>query len=195
MDPKLLITDITKNNKTYYKIRDFVPEVTKYSSTDSKLKITTDLNGFLHSYNDEPAITSETYNEWYDHGRLHRSGKPAHIPTLSSPTIGGYIRYSKTSYFHYGKRHRIGGPAIIDHSDNSETWYYKGQKHRIGGPAITNLSSISYYSFGSLHREDGPALIIKHISKTIEHFYIQGCKLTKEEFDKWKINNFIKKSI
>lgn len=194
MIPESSIITYIKNNKVYYKIPNVIPNINTYKTTNSN--ITVDSEGFLHSYNDEPAIVNSEYKEWYEHGRIHRVGNPAHIP--NSEVQYGYKRYTRTVYYHYGKIHRIGGPAVIDAKYNTEVWYYKGQIHRTHGPAYITTSSHEYRSFGNLHREDGPAIIITNNNSLLipkESFYIHGCKATEAQYNAWKLQNFIKKSI
>ena len=83
-------------------------------------------------------------------GILHREDGPARIRSDLS-VIEWYID---------GRRHRVGGPAIV-YSNGSEEWFKNGKPHRDDGPAVILSSSglKEWYINGLLHREDGPAVI------------------------------------
>ena len=57
-----------------------------------------------------------------------------------------------------GKVHRKNGPAMIL-ANGREVWFIHGRRHRIGGPASENGSNefSSWYVHECLHRVDGPA--------------------------------------
>lgn len=68
------------------------------------------------------------------------------------------------SWFKEGKRHRIGGPAVME--NGSKYWYKDGKLHREDGPAIIDRFGAKYwYKNHSLHRLDGPAIEYKDGSK------------------------------
>ena len=66
------------------------------------------------------------------------------------------------------KYHREDGPAI-ERSDGYKAWYKFGKRHRIGGPAIISTGRDEYYVDGKLHREDGPA--VEHVHGDCYWFY------------------------
>jgi hypothetical protein len=80
-------------------------------------------------------------------GILHREDGPARIRSDSS-VIEWYID---------GRRHRVGGPAIV-YSNGSEEWFKNGKPHRDDGPAVISEVLKAWYLNGFLHREDGPAV-------------------------------------
>lgn len=78
---------------------------------------------------------------------LHRSTGPA------------YTTYDMESWWFYGIRHRMDGPAITWASGHQE-WWVKGQLHREDGPAIIHRdTTLCWYFHGQIHRDDGPAVI------------------------------------
>ena len=66
------------------------------------------------------------------------------------------------TWFNGYEYHRIGGPAVILTTYNSEEWWYNGLLHRDdGGPAVINnlRGYFEWWRCGNRHREDGPAII------------------------------------
>lgn len=60
-------------------------------------------------------------------------------------------------------------------------WYHKGKWHREGGPAIEYASGVKvWYLNGRPHREDGPAVVWPDGDK---YWYLNGERLTEEEFN------------
>ena len=62
-------------------------------------------------------------------------------------------------------------------------WYYKKNTniiHNSYGPAFINRLYEVYYIENKIHRLDGPAII--H-SNGLKYYFIDGKKLSKEEFD------------
>jgi len=60
-------------------------------------------------------------------------------------------------WWQYGKRHRVGGPAIR-YWDCLE-WYENGKRHCVDGPArMWTNGDVEYWVNGKMHREDGPAV-------------------------------------
>jgi hypothetical protein len=63
-----------------------------------------------------------------------------------------------------GELHRVGGPAVITHTENGpveKKWYQNNQLHRVGGPAVeSSYGDQWWYKKGKLHRDgDKPAWI------------------------------------
>ena len=91
-----------------------------------------------------------------------------------------FIRYKWYKLTHL---HNDFGPAVICVYKNSglitKFWYKDGKRHRIGGPAILNGSGDQeWYLNGLPHRDDGPAIIISD-----EIFYfLNGRELTEQEY-------------
>ena len=80
-----------------------------------------------------------------------------------------------------GKLHRADGPAS-EWSSGSKFWYLNGKLHREDGPAIEWINGSKEWCLnGKLHREDGPA--IEWDSGNKKYWYLNGEKLTEEEFD------------
>ena len=89
--------------------------------------ITTDYDGFLHSYDDKPAKVSYEYDGtvkrklWYKNGRLHRENdKPA---LISFGTCNGKI-YAEKYYYINGQLHRTNGEAIIGGVTDGFYYYF-----------------------------------------------------------------------
>jgi len=55
--------------------------------------------------------------------------------------------------------------------------------HRIDGPALVTDRSEYWMIHGRLHREDGPAKILKSKFRHIEDYYLNGVKLSKDDYD------------
>jgi hypothetical protein len=74
------------------------------------------------------------------------------------PTIDDGLR---KEYYHYGKKDRLDGPAVIDEFGNM-TYYYNGTIHRDGDePAYIGVDGTKkWYRFGMLHRLGGPAVLL-----------------------------------
>ena len=98
----------TSGGSDYYIMNDF-----KISTVDS--------NGFLHSFDDKPALIWKNsleindiwFVEWFKHGKTHREGnKPARIE---------YFNYEKNNishkyYYYENELHNFEGPAVIDYN-------------------------------------------------------------------------------
>jgi hypothetical protein len=85
---------------------------------------------------DKPAlITATGLMAYFKDGVLHRDGdKPAVISSQLDKGHDG-MHYFKEQWYQNGKRHRVGGPAIL-YWDKSVWDYYKdGELHRCDGPA------------------------------------------------------------
>lgn len=109
---------------------------------------------------------------WYRDGKLHREDGPAEIYYTGS----GKIKYE--SWLKNGIGHRENAPAVIiyweDGTKSKEVWKYNDKLHRTDGPAV-----IEYDPYENI------------VSK---EYYIDDIKITKEEFEKYKIlNNFLDK--
>jgi len=68
----------------------------------------------LHSFNDNPAVTTIGTKQWYKEGKRHR---------LDGPAIISANRYKY--WYQNGKQHRLDGPAV--EIDEYKLWYYKGK--------------------------------------------------------------------
>jgi hypothetical protein len=79
-----------------------------------------------------------------------------------------------------GKKHRLGGPAIIvpgEHWVNE--WWMNGELHRFDGPAVEDYNEYEeWWVNGKLHRENGPAIF--ESSDDSNEWWING-KLHRED--------------
>lgn len=100
----------------------------------------------------------------------------------------------------HGKRHRIGGPAVV-YPNGSAEWWVDGELHREDGPALAyKCGYIRWHKHGRIHCLSGPAIVHEcgcwHSSgKCMKGFYLydhlhmkQGYyvndrRLTEEEFN------------
>lgn len=89
----------------------------------------------------DPLFQELQIQEWWVHGKLHRTGGPARIESHVS-----WAR-PREHYFQHGARHRVGGPAST-WEDGSTDWFYKGERHRLDGPAVIRNGVESYYIEG-----------------------------------------------
>ena len=85
----------------------------------------------------------------------------------------------RKEWFKNGKRHRVGGYALID-IDGDKEWYRKGMLHRNNDlPAVEFSNGIKkWYKDGVKHRESGPAVI--H-TNGVGEFWIDGVRVQKED--------------
>lgn len=116
----------------------------------------------------KPAVTTESdgAKRYELGGALHREDGPAYdIP-------GGDFIWAM-----YGKKHRIGGPALKH--DDYTGWYQYGELHREDGPAEERGDGLKrWMQHNQLHRLDGPAVINPDGS---EEWWVNGEHLLKEE--------------
>lgn len=82
-----------------------------------------------------------------------------------------------------GVLHRKNGPASISYINNvaiSESWYKNGKKHRIGGPAVIlrhengKKNIEEWFENGVQHRINGPASIIYEKERIRNNWFIYG---------------------
>jgi hypothetical protein len=74
-------------------------------------------------------------------------------------------------WFLNGKRHRIGGPAIVRPNGRKE-WYLNGKRHRTDGPAVERADGYKAWLLnGKRHRTDGPAIVRPNGTKA---WYLNG---------------------
>jgi len=103
--------------------------------------------GLLHSFFDEPTYT----NTFHDLGNLLTLD-------INIACRGNIRKYSTHMWYLYGKRHRIGGPAVVC-VNGDQYWYQYGKIHRIDGPAIIYADGTQFwYQHDIYHRTDGPAV-------------------------------------
>lgn len=113
----------------------------------------------------------DDHDKWLVDGRLHREDGPAVVSAAGSVDlwVEGVHRHldlsSSASVAHgqewwsYGRRHRIGGPAV-SRPDGYEGWWRQGERHRPDGPAVTRAEGTQeWWVDGKLHRGDGPARV------------------------------------
>jgi len=80
--------------------------------------------------------------------------------------------------------HRKGGPAI-EFGNGSVHWCIDGSIHREDGPAIIDPDGSKFwYKKGQLNRLDGPAVDRPFDSLKNNEWWIDGKKLSEEEFKK-----------
>ncbi len=75
-------------------------------------------------------------------------------------------------WFFNNKRHRDGGPAVIDIDGEiiEYRWFKFGKMHREDGPALERAVHKEYWINGKRHRLDGPAIE----SNTVRRWFING---------------------
>lgn len=100
---------------------------------------------------------------------------------------GHAVQYTsgRKEYWYMGKKHRYGGPAIIDPNGNVLFEYWiKGKLHRIGGPAVIYANGTEeYWVNDKNHRIDGPAII----GKSNNEWYYKGkILMTSKGRTTWK---------
>lgn len=89
--------------------------------------ISYDDDGFLHSFNDEPAVIRRgSGKEWYYHGLLHRENN---LPAIHR--FDGSKRWLQNGLTHRDKDL----PAVIWKNSGVKEWYYEGEEHRVCGPS------------------------------------------------------------
>lgn len=84
--------------------------ITRWFITENKKKI-------LHR-EDGPAFITDTFEEWYHHGKIHREDGPARV-----------WKSGAKSWYHHGVLHRLDGPAVIINRKKIE-WWLNGQRYR-----------------------------------------------------------------
>jgi hypothetical protein len=77
------------------------------------------VDNYLHSIADQPARRYPSRNEWYEHGKLHRTGGPAVENT----------ELDEQEWWENGERHREGGPAIA--TKHYLEWWTRGTLVRV----------------------------------------------------------------
>jgi hypothetical protein len=106
-----------------------------------------------------PAVVqSGSIEQWYLHGKLHRTDGPA----ATSFETG------REEWWYEGYPHRDGGPAVTE--PGTEEWWHQGELHRDDGPAVSRMGGRVqlWYRHGKLHRTDGPAVNLYGL--TVEHW-------------------------
>jgi len=101
------------------------------------------ITGMLHSFYDQPAITSNVFQIWYRHGERHRlNNSPAMV-----------LANGDQHWFLNGKLHRVGDPARIYASGLIEYWL-NGKCCKVCGPAAVDLNGrIEYWLKDEKHRK------------------------------------------
>ena len=98
-------------------------------------------------------------------------------------------------WFRNGLRHRIDGPAI-EHPDGTKVWFQNDLLHNIDGPAI--IGYIGFYDKGDFYGvfyKDGvlgykDESTLELVEKGwYEEYWVNGKRLTEEEFYKRNPNN------
>jgi hypothetical protein len=108
---------------------------------------------------------------------INENGKYTYIQTTTGILLhsffdepafeNDYIKF----YCHFGKTHRINGPAIV-YSDGVMKYCYNGLAHRVDGPAIIAGDDTKYYYKGNRHRLNGPAVVKNNVIK----YFVNGVK-------------------
>lgn len=147
----------------------------EYFKDNQRIKRVFYVGDVIHRIGDEdlPAVEmipitrfySDTKEEWYRRGKLHR---------IKGPAI---VHANGEEWFLNGKRHRLRGPAYVSTRDDTVQWYLNGKLHRHKGPANVTRGREEWYLNGKLHREGGPALV--H-GEDWEEWYWNG-KLHRED--------------
>jgi len=121
------------------------------------------ITGMLHSFYDQPAITSSVFQIWYRHGERHRLN--------NSPAV--VFRNGDQHWFLNGKLHRMGDPAVIL-ANGDQHWFQYNVQHRIDGPAMVLANGDQHWFLnGKLHRMGKPARI--YASGLIEYWLNGKC--------------------
>lgn len=127
-------------NKHYFHSFDDMPVITEQLGSDFSEHWY--FMGVRHRDNGKPAYTyfNHSTNEWtfrwYKHGLENQDGdEPSSIYDAIYDSNGIRIKYDRLEYSKNGKKHREGGPALIDWN-GSEQWFLNDVPHRLGGPAI-----------------------------------------------------------
>ena len=81
--------------------------------------------GKLHRVGAPAVVDPDGTEEWYLHGKIHRTDGPAST------------QHGVEVWALHGKLHREGAPALI-RPDGSEEWWQDNRPHRTDGPAATN---------------------------------------------------------
>lgn len=114
-------------------------------------------NGLIHSYNDQPAIQSDSLNIWYKYGRVHRDGcKHAnnhwgtyYVHDTSHNPYGQYQHSRVTSklgrYDGYFKNHNETSALIIKKGEYDVA--YKMLRHEYH--MVCKLSTLKFITAGS----------------------------------------------
>jgi hypothetical protein len=169
-------------------------------------------NEKLHRDNG-PAVIEKGVEMYYKNGIIHNDQGPAIIYTMRNGKKEEYyyLHGSKVSQSNFEKfknnNHTTKNVKTSNHyfDTNSENYtttivgneekrtYSNGKieylldglRHRDNGPAYIADDVEKYYYNGKLHRIDGPAIVYKdnNASNLHEFYYLNGDRLTKEEFD------------
>jgi hypothetical protein len=170
------------------------------------------LYGVRHRDNG-PAVIEKGVEMYYKNGIIHNDQGPAIIYTMRNGKKEEYyyLHGSKVSQSNFEKfknnNHTTKNVKTSNHyfDTNSENYtttivgneekrtYSNGKieylldglRHRDNGPAYIADDVEKYYYNGKLHRIDGPAIVYKdnNASNLHEFYYLNGDRLTKEEFD------------
>lgn len=81
----------------------------------------------------------------------------------------------------FGEYHRVDGPAIVS-ADGKQEWYLNGRRHREGGPSLIESGGTTTYwhRHGKCHREDGPAITYYDSNGKYRGMYYLNGELIKE---------------
>jgi hypothetical protein len=103
-------------------------------------KETRDEKGYLHSFNDEPAVIWDNGSMyWYQHGNVHRDNDlPAVIFDHGSKV---WYRHGKK----HGLRHRDNDEPAVIWSDGDMYWFKHGKLHRETDAALISLNGNKEY--------------------------------------------------
>lgn len=128
--------------------------------------------------------------QWFKNGKLHRLEGPAYIDYRDGKIRDKFffIDDQKWSEEHFNllapmKLAVKNNTPDVDSCELGGVYFTKnGEYHREGGPAVFN-SGFHWYKEGKQHRLDGPASIWLDGR---EDYYLNGEKLSKEEFENRK---------
>jgi antitoxin component YwqK of YwqJK toxin-antitoxin module len=102
---------------------------------------------------------------------------------------------------------REDGPAVQywykNGQENFRKYYINGYNHREDGPAVIEwfedgqIKYKNYYRYGNIHRDDGPAfqLWFKNGQGESIKYYINGKKLSKEDFEQYEFEQILKRGL
>lgn len=136
----------TKYNYSYMRVNGFSCEV--YNTKFGLFKNIQDLTTIRCLLNDKEVVFGSTTDCFINlpthRGRLLYGMKHGMWEMFDGD------RKKKTVYYDFNKRHRVDGPAVINHLKKSDKmeWFIHDLRHRDDGPAIEGAKIKKYYYWG-----------------------------------------------
>ena len=98
---------------------------------------------------------------------------------------------SQQEWYLYGKRHRVGAPAVTTNY-GYEQWWENDRRHRMDGPAIIYPGGQKeWWRYGSRHRNDGPAV---EYHDGHQEWYLDGEQLSRNSYWNYIIQEIVPKA-